>query len=162
MQYSTKKEYKPVNDRAIIPLTLHQLNSQLTDDSTFEGQSFYTVSILGRLENFRRENNANMFLFNDGTGNVEGRINLTSGKMPAFAEGTMYEDRYGDYFFVVLKPKFSEGEKKYYIQMIREVTNYNMIAKHLSDVVLSSLVRKRMAWLLPAHYNYDLQLVIST
>ena len=26
MQYSTKKEYKPINDRAIIPLTLQQLN----------------------------------------------------------------------------------------------------------------------------------------
>jgi hypothetical protein len=90
MQYSSKKEYKPVNDRAIIPLTLFQLNNHLTDDSTFEGQSFYTVSIVGRLENFRRENNANMFLFNDGTGNIEGRINLTSGKMPAFAEGTTY------------------------------------------------------------------------
>lgn len=87
-----------------------------------------------------------MFLFNDGTGNIEGRINLTSGKMPAFAEGTTYEDKYGDYFFVVLKPKFSEGERKYYIQMIREVTNYNMIAKHLSDVILSSLIRKRNAW----------------
>lgn len=48
-----------------------------------------------------------MFLFNDGTGIVEGRINLTSGKMPAFAEGTVYEDKYGVYFFVVLKPKFS-------------------------------------------------------
>jgi hypothetical protein len=83
--YSSKKEYKPVNDRAIIPLTLYQLNNQLTDDSQFEGQNFYTVSIVGRLENFRRENNANMFLFNDGTGNIEGRINLTSGKMPAFA-----------------------------------------------------------------------------
>ena len=44
---------------------------------------------------------------------------------------------------MVLKPKYSEGEKKYYIQMIREITNYNMIAKHLSDVILSSLVRKR-------------------
>ena len=105
--YSSKKEYKPVNDRAIIPLTLHQLNNELVDDSIFEGQSFYTVSIVGRLENFRRENNANMFLFNDGTGNVEGRINLTSGKMPAFAEGTTYEDKSGEYFFVVLKPKYS-------------------------------------------------------
>jgi hypothetical protein len=46
---------------------------------------------------------------------------------------------------VVLKPKFSEGERKFYIQMIREVTNYNHIAKHLSDVVLSSLIRKRNA-----------------
>lgn len=64
----------------------------------------------------------------------------------------MYEDKYGDYFFVVLKPKFSEGEKKYYIQMIREVTNYNMIAKHLSDVVLSSLIRKRMSWLIPVYF----------
>lgn len=35
MQYSSKKEYKPVNDRAIIPLTLFQLNNHLTDDSTF-------------------------------------------------------------------------------------------------------------------------------
>ena len=47
---------------------------------------------------------------------------------------------------MVLKPKYSEGEKKYYIQMIREITNYNMIAKHLSDVILSSLVRKRNGW----------------
>jgi len=31
-----------------------------------------------------------MFLFSDGTGQIEGRINLTSGKMPAFAEGTMF------------------------------------------------------------------------
>jgi len=54
MTYSNKKEYKPVNDRAIIPLTLYQLNNQVTDDSQFEGQNFYTVSIVGRLENFRR------------------------------------------------------------------------------------------------------------
>ncbi len=95
------------------------------------------------MENFRRENNANMFLFNDGTGQIEGRINLTSGKMPTFAEGTTYEDKYGDYFFVVFKPKFSEGEKKFYIQMIREVDNYNLITKHFSDVILSSLLRRK-------------------
>lgn len=85
MSYSQKKDYKPVNDKAIIPLTLHQINHQLLEDSTFDGQSFYTLSVVGRLENFRRENNANMFLFNDGTGQLEGRINLTSGRMPAFA-----------------------------------------------------------------------------
>jgi hypothetical protein len=119
MNYSAKKEYKPVSDRAIIPLTVYQINHHLTEDSTFDGQSFYTISIVGRLENFRRENNSNMFLFNDGTGHIEGRINLTSGKMPTFAEGTTYEDKYGDYFFVVFKPKFSEGEKKFYIQMIK-------------------------------------------
>jgi hypothetical protein len=27
--YSGKKEYKPVNDKAIIPLTVHQINSEL-------------------------------------------------------------------------------------------------------------------------------------
>lgn len=50
--YSAKKDprdYKPVNDKAIIPVTLHQINHQLTEDSTFEGQSFYTLSIVGRL-----------------------------------------------------------------------------------------------------------------
>lgn len=143
MAYSAKKEYKPVNDKAIIPLTLHQINHQLTEDSIFDGQSFYTLSIVGRLENFRRENNSNMFLFSDGTGLLEGRINLTSGKMPAFAEGITFEDKYGDYFFVVFKPKFSEGEKKFYIQMIKQVDNYNMVTKHFSDVILSSLIRKR-------------------
>lgn len=25
--YSNKKEYKPVNDKAIIPLTIHQINT---------------------------------------------------------------------------------------------------------------------------------------
>lgn len=30
MAYSAKKEYKSVNDKAIIPLTLHQINHQLT------------------------------------------------------------------------------------------------------------------------------------
>ena len=35
MAYSAKKEYKPVNNRAIVPLTLHQLNSELNDDSAF-------------------------------------------------------------------------------------------------------------------------------
>lgn len=70
MAYSQKKDYKPVNDKAIIPLTLYQINNQLLEDSTFDGQSFYTLSIVGRLENFRRENNSNMFLFNDGTGQL--------------------------------------------------------------------------------------------
>jgi hypothetical protein len=143
MAYSAKKEYKPINDKALIPLTLYQINNLLLEDSTFDGQPFYTVSIVGRLDNFRRENNSNMFLFNDGTGQLEGRINLTSGKMPAFAEGTTYEDKYGTYFFVVFKPKFSEGEKKFYIQMIKEVDNYNMVTKHFSDVILSSLIRKK-------------------
>lgn len=143
MQYSAKKEYKPINDKALIPLTLYQITNQLTEDSTFDGQSFYTLSIVGRLENFRRENNANMFLFSDGTGQVQGRINLTSGKMPAFAEGTIYEDKFGSYFFVVFKPKFSQGEKKFYIQMIKQIDNYNTITKHFSDVILSSLIRKK-------------------
>ena len=84
-----------------------------------------------------------MFLFSDGTGQLEGRINLTSGKMPAFAEGTTYEDKYGTYFFVVLKPKFSEGERKFYIQMIKEIDNFNTISKHNSDVILSCLIRKK-------------------
>ena len=63
--------------------------------------------------------------------------------MPAFAEGIPFESKNGDYFFVVFKPKFSEGERKFYIQMIKEVTNHNMITKHFSDVILSSLIRKR-------------------
>ena len=84
-----------------------------------------------------------MFLFSDGTGQLEGRINLTSGKMPAFAEGTTYEEKYGTYFFVVLKPKFSEGERKFYIQMIKEIDNFNTISKHYSDIILSCLIRKK-------------------
>jgi hypothetical protein len=47
--YSNKKDYKPVNDKAIIPLTLFQINNALVEDSTFDGQSFYTISIVGRL-----------------------------------------------------------------------------------------------------------------
>jgi len=47
--YSNKKEYKPVNDKAIIPLTLFQINNTLVEDSTFDGQNFYAVSIVGRL-----------------------------------------------------------------------------------------------------------------
>ena len=54
MAYSGKKDYKPINDKAIIPLTLVQINNQLTEDSIFDGQSFYTISITGRLESFRR------------------------------------------------------------------------------------------------------------
>ena len=84
-----------------------------------------------------------MFLFCDGTGQLEGRINLTSGKMPAFAEQITFEEKSGEYFFVVFKPKFSEGERKFYIQMIKPVDNSNMITKHFSDVILSYLVRKR-------------------
>lgn len=49
MAYSSKKDYKPINDKAIIPLTLLQINNQLTEDSIFDGQSFYTLSIVGRL-----------------------------------------------------------------------------------------------------------------
>lgn len=49
MTYSVKKDYKPVSDKAIIPLTLYQINHQLKEDSTFDGQSFYTISIVGRL-----------------------------------------------------------------------------------------------------------------
>ena len=51
------------------------------------------------------------------------------------------EGKQGDYFFVVLKPKFSEDSKKYYIHMIKEVTNFNQITKHQTDIVLSYLVR---------------------
>jgi len=29
MAYSAKKDYKPVNDKAILPLTLYQINHQL-------------------------------------------------------------------------------------------------------------------------------------
>ena len=52
MAYSAKKDikdFKPVNDKAIIPVTLHQVRHQLQEDSTFEGQSFYTLSVVGRL-----------------------------------------------------------------------------------------------------------------
>lgn len=70
MTYSAKKEHKPVSDKAIIPLTLYQINTQLVEDSTFDGQSFYTVSIVGRLEGFRKDNNSNKFVFNDGTGHI--------------------------------------------------------------------------------------------
>jgi hypothetical protein len=50
-----------------------------------------------------------MFAFCDGTGRVEGRINLTGGKMPAFAEGIDFEANSGSYFFVVFKPRFADG-----------------------------------------------------
>lgn len=87
-----------------------------------------------------------MFVFNDGTSHLEGRLNLTNGKMPIFADGITFEDKYGEYFFVVLKPKFIENDRKYYIQMIREVENYDMVTKHFSDVILSTLIRKKNWW----------------
>jgi hypothetical protein len=49
MAYSVKKDYKPVSDKALIPLTLYQISHHLKEDSTFDGQSFYTISIVGRL-----------------------------------------------------------------------------------------------------------------
>ena len=67
---SERKEQKPVNDKAIIPMTINQITNSLKDDSMFEGQHFHTISILGRLESFRREPRSNMLLFNDGTGNI--------------------------------------------------------------------------------------------
>jgi hypothetical protein len=109
----------------------------------FDGQNFYTISIVGRLESFHRENNSNIFKFCDGTGKIQGRINLTGGKMPAFTEGISFETSLGSYYFVVFKPRFSDGEKKFYIQMIKPVTNYNTISKHFSDVILSNLIRRR-------------------
>lgn len=141
--YSNKKQYKPVNDKAIIPLTIHQINTQLKDDSNFDNQNFYTISIVGRLESFHRENNSNMFKFSDGTGKIQGRINLTGGKMPAFADGINFETSLNSYYFVVFKPRFADNEKKFYIQMIKPVTNYNIISKHFSDVILSTLIRRR-------------------
>lgn len=83
-----------------------------------------------------------MLMFNDGTGNVEGQINISQGRLPAYAEGIPFEGKQGEYFFVVIKPKFGDdSSKKYYIHMIKEVKNYNQITKHLSDVVLSYLIR---------------------
>ena len=67
---SERKEQKPVNDKAIIPMTINQIQQQLNDDSQFQGQNFHTISIVGRLESFRREPRSNMLLFNDGTGNI--------------------------------------------------------------------------------------------
>lgn len=81
-------------------------------------------------------------MFNDGTGNIEGQINIGEGKMPSYAEGIPLEGKQGDYFFVVLKPKFNEETKRYYIHMIKEVSNFNQITKHQSDIVLSHLIRK--------------------
>ena len=63
--------------------------------------------------------------------------------MPPFAENIPFEDKCGDYFFVVLKPRFADNEKKFYIQMIKEVDNYNQVTKHFSDVILSTLIRKK-------------------
>ena len=88
---SERKEQKPVNDKAIIPMTIHQIQNQLKDDSQFQGQNFHTISIVGRLESFRREPRSNMLLFNDGTGNIEGQINIQDGKMPPYAEGIPLE-----------------------------------------------------------------------
>lgn len=62
-----------------------------------------------------------MMVFNDGTGSIEGQINTQDGKMPSYAEGISFEERQGDYFFVVLKPKFSleDNRKKFYIHMVK-------------------------------------------
>lgn len=84
-----------------------------------------------------------MFKFCDGTGKIQGRINLTGGKMPAFAEGINFEANLNSYYFAVLKPRFADNEKKFYIQMIRPVANHNQISKHFSDVILSSLIRRK-------------------
>jgi hypothetical protein len=82
---SEKKDQKPVTDKAIIPMTISQILNELKEDCVFEGQNFHTISILGRLESFRREPRSNMLLFNDGTGNIEGQINIQDGKMPPYA-----------------------------------------------------------------------------
>lgn len=66
-------------------MTIHQIQKQLKNDVTFEGQTFHTVSIVGRLESFRRETRYNMLLFTDGTGSIEGQINMQDGKMPPYA-----------------------------------------------------------------------------
>lgn len=66
-------------------MTIYQIRNQLKEDTNFEGQNFHTVSIVGRLESFRREARSNMLMFNDGTGNIEGQINIGEGKMPPYA-----------------------------------------------------------------------------
>jgi hypothetical protein len=59
-------------------------------------------------------------MFNDGTGNVEGQINVGEDGLPPYAKGIPFEGKQGEYFFVVIKPKFSDdGTKKYYIHMIK-------------------------------------------
>lgn len=63
--------------------------------------------------------------------------------MPAYAENIPLEGKQGDYFFVVLKPKFGEENKKYYIHMIKEVKDCNQLTKHYSDVILSYLIRTK-------------------
>lgn len=50
-----------------------------------------------------------MFKFCDGTGKIQGRINLTGGKMPSFADGLNFEDNHNAYYFVVLKPRFADN-----------------------------------------------------
>lgn len=74
---------------------MNQIIHQLSDDTTFQGQNFHTVSIIGRLESFRRETRSNLLMFNDGTGNIEGQINIGDGKMPPYAEGIPFEGKQG-------------------------------------------------------------------
>jgi hypothetical protein len=50
---------------------------------------------------------------------------------------------YGQYFFVVLKPRFSEEGRKFNIVGIKVVTDYNTVTKHFTDVILSFLMRNK-------------------
>ena len=59
--------------------------------------------------------------------------------MPSYAEKISFEKNL--YFFVVLKPKFNEDNRKFYIHMIKPVHDFNQITKHSSDVILSHLIR---------------------
>ena len=60
---------------------------------------------------------------------------------------------------MVIKPKFGEDSKKYYIHMIKEVSNYNQLTKHYSDVILSHLIRTKH-WLLMEYINLKIIIIL--
>ena len=137
-----RKQTDPVTEKAIIPVTVYQINEKLVDDVRFEDQNYETISIMGRLEEFNKKDKFAALRFCDGTGQIEGRIYILDGKMSSFAEHIDFESKLNQYFFVVLKPRFSEEGKKFIIVGIKEVEqNYNQISKHYCDVILSYLIR---------------------
>ena len=52
--YSEKKDRHPVSDKAIVPMTIHQINTILKDDSMIENQHFHTISIIGRMTGYTK------------------------------------------------------------------------------------------------------------
>ncbi len=110
-------------------------------DFKIDNQDFQHLTIVAKLISKVTKQNRQRFVFSDHTASIEMTLNIDDSGSSSFPDKSRSsDDQVKKYFFVAFTPRPNpDGETKFFVDSMREVTDFNEISKHQSDIIVANL-----------------------